>query len=423
MLYRILLFVVLIFVCASTDFAGDIKNITIYDAGIAEITEERTINLQTGMNQIEWRSLQPKADLQTVRVLAENAEVIRQDVTFDGADVKSEKSPVLHLIVENKGAAGARKLTVDYLAPNVAWQNAYSLVLDSTLNGAPPTAANLDSWVSIFNNTGTDLSANTVDLIAGEIALLNNIAARNEYAVQAQSNAVYDSAQIREAEYGTSSSKISAFTRFRLGQNIDLTANKTVSRFPLFQRARLAVVQRNVFENEYNAQTVGRGGFNLLPRGLEVRLVGKNPTKDSMPAGALTIYSRTSDGLQQVVGQDHVQLTPPEGEFTVTQGRSSTIFGTRRIIERRLDYFKNERGYDDQKLTTRIEIVLTNRSSLATEVYIRENIEVYDQNQWQILESSFPKEQWEKLGTNAIQTKTIVPANGKTTVTYTVETK
>ncbi len=423
MLHRILLFVIWVSVCTSAGFAGDVKNITIYDAGIAEITEERAINLQTGMNQIEWRSLQPKADLRTVRVLAENAEVIRQDVTFDGADVKSEKSPVLHLLIENKGAPGARKLTVDYLAPNVAWQNAYSLVLDSTLNGAPPTVANLDSWVSIFNNTGTDLSANTVDLIAGEIALLNNNAVRSEYAVQAQSNAVYDSAEIREAEYGTSTDKISAFTRFRLGLNIDLTANKTVSRFPLFQRARLGVVQRNVFENEYNTQTLGRGGFNLLPRGLEVRLVGKNPTKDSMPAGAVTIYARTGDGLQQVVGQDRVQLTPPDGEFTVTQGRSSTIFGTRRVLERRSDNYKDEYGNYRDKLTTQIEITLTNRNSLPAEVYVRENTEAFNKNQWQILESSIPKENWEKLGTNAIQTKTIVPANGKTTITYSVETK
>jgi hypothetical protein len=420
---RLLLLVLSAVVCVASGFAQNVKNLTVYDAGIVEITEERTINLQTGFNQIEWRSLQPKADLRTVRVLAENADVIRQDVTFDGADVKNEKSPVLHLIIENKGAAGTRKITVDYLAPNVSWQNAYSLVLDSTLNSAPPTAAMLDSWVSVFNNTGTDLSADTVDLIAGEIALLGNDVARREYAIQAQSNASYDSAGANEAEYGTSASKISAFTRFRLGINIALTANKTVSRFPIFQRARLGVVQRNVFENEYNVQTVGRGGFNLLPRGLEVRLVGKNPTKDSMPAGSVTIYAKTTDGLQQVVGQDRIQLTPPEGEFTVTQGRSSTIFGARRIIERRTNNVKDENGNYDDRLTTKIEIVLTNRSPLPSEVYVRENIEAYDKNQWLILESSIPKENWEKLGTNAIQTKTIVPANGKTTVTYSIETR
>jgi hypothetical protein len=110
---------------------------------------------------------------------------------------------------------------------------------------------------------------------------------------------------------------LSAFSRFRLGRDVALNANAPISRLPLFQRARLAVTQRNVFENEYGAQTLARGGFVLLPRGLEVRLVSKNPTDAPMPAGQVTIYASTG-GLAQVVGQDRIPLTPPGGEFSVT---------------------------------------------------------------------------------------------------------
>jgi hypothetical protein len=74
--------------------------------------EERTIELQTGSNTIEWRSLLPKAYVRTVRVVAENADVIRQDVAYDGADVRNEKSPTLQLVVQNRGAAGARKIQI-----------------------------------------------------------------------------------------------------------------------------------------------------------------------------------------------------------------------------------------------------------------------------------------------------------------------
>src|SRR5205823_12375547 len=59
-------------------------------------------------------------------------------------------------------------------------------------------------------------------------------------------------------------SGVSAFSRFRLGRDLTFNANAPVNRLPLFQRARLAVVERNVFENEYNTQTLGRGGFTLL---------------------------------------------------------------------------------------------------------------------------------------------------------------
>ncbi|MBC7929323.1 MAG: hypothetical protein H7Z38_02050, partial [Rubrivivax sp.] len=36
---------------------GTSAHLTIYDAGVAEFLEERTIELQTGTNRIEWRSL------------------------------------------------------------------------------------------------------------------------------------------------------------------------------------------------------------------------------------------------------------------------------------------------------------------------------------------------------------------------------
>ncbi|PYS92207.1 MAG: hypothetical protein DMF64_09480 [Acidobacteria bacterium] len=402
---------------------GDaISNLTIYDAGIAEFHEERTLVLQAGLNQLEWRSLMPKAYIRTLRVTADGAEVIRQDVTYDGADVRNEKSPVLHLVLRS-AAAGAHRVQVDYLAPGINWQNDYALVLEPTAEGAPPTAAVLDSWVSVFNNTGTDVSSGLVDLIAGEIAFrldgnaYNNLRA---YAQVAQSNVAYDEERSAAAPtVAAEVSGVSAFSRFRLGRDLTFNANAPVNRLPLFQRARLAVVERNVFENEYNTQTLGRGGFTLLPRGLEVRLVAKNTTEATMPAGEVTIYAR-QDELTQVVGQDRIALTPPNNEFSVTQGRSATLFGTRRILERRQVDYRNANGDTRTKLITSVEVVLTNRGRLAAEAYIREGIEGFAENQWTILESSVPSE---RLGASGAQFKVQVPAGGKTTVTYTVETK
>lgn len=78
---------------ASAQSSNSINSLTIYSAGIAEFLEERTIELQQGYNTVEWRSLMPRANIRTVRVLAEDAEVVRQDVTYDGAQVNNEKRP------------------------------------------------------------------------------------------------------------------------------------------------------------------------------------------------------------------------------------------------------------------------------------------------------------------------------------------
>ena len=400
---------------------NSISNLTIYNAGIAEFLEERTIELQQGSNTVEWRSLMPRANIRTVRVLAEDAEVVRQDVTYDGPQVNSEKSPVLHLVIQNRGATARKRVQVDYLAPNLSWLSDYSLVLDPTPSGVAPTAATLDSWVSVYNSTGVDLTAGTVDLVAGEIALLPDGApgASRDYASQTTMNSAPPNYNESESSGASNAevSSLSAFNRFTLGHNIDLNANALISRFSIFQRARLGIVQRNVFENSYDTQTLGRGGFILLPRGLEVRLVAKNTAGSPMPAGLVTIYQRTGT-LAQIVGQDRISFTPQDAEFSVTQGRSATLFGTRRVLDRRVVNYKDNNGNSHDKLVTRVEVVLTNRGVQPAEAFVREGIERYDDNQWKIVESTTPSE---PLGANTVQFKVQVPAGGKTTIVYTVE--
>lgn len=419
----VLLLLLTLATAARAQSQGSAFHLSVYDAGVAEFLEERTVELQAGANQIEWRSLMPKTFVRTLRVTAEDAEVVRQDLTFDGAEVRGQRSPVLHLVVQNRGAAGPRRIQVDYLAPDVSWRGDYSLALDETAQGAPPKAASLDSWVSLYNNTGADLRAGAVDLIAGEIALLTE---GGGY-LRLDDDATRNAQQMKDEETevtavvpaSAEAAGLSAFTRFRLGRDVSFNANTSTSRLPLFQHARLDVTERNVFENEYNTQTLARGGFVLLPRGLEVRLVSKNPTENSMPAGQVTIYARDG-GLAQIVGQDRIPLTPPGGEFSVTQGRSSTLFGTRRVLERRQVEYRNQAGDAREKLITTVEVVVSNRGARAAEAFIREGVEPFAENQWTVLQSSVPTE---RLAANSIQMKTEVPAGGKTTVTYTVETK
>lgn len=402
---------------------GAAAHLTVYDAGVAEVLEERTVELQPGLNQIEWRSLMPKANANTLRVTAEDAEVVRVDVTYDGVEVRGQRSPVLHLFIQNRGRAGARRVQVDYLAPDISWRGDYSLVLAPTQGGAPPTAGTLDSWVSLYNNTGTDVRGGTVDLVAGEIALLTGDGqSRRDYDEMSRNVNTAQSISGESEVLSVSTAEatgLSAFSRFRLGRDVSLNANAPVSRLPLFQGQRLAVTQRNVFENMYSTQTLARGGFALVPRGLEVRLVSKNPTEVPMPAGQLTIYARTGP-VAQVVGQDRVPLTPPGGEFSVTQGRSSTLFGTRRVLERRQIEYRSPEGSTRYKIVTKIEVVLTNRGALEAEAFVREGVEPFGDNQWKLIE---PSAQTERLAANTFQMKVRVPAGGKTTVTYTVETQ
>lgn len=394
-----------------------VRHLAVFGANIAEVLEERTLELQAGSNTVEWRSLMPEAVIGTLRVTGDQVTVVRQDITFDGAEVRSQKSPVLHLTLQNNGASGPRKVQVDYLAPKLSWKGDYSLVLGPPASGGTPTEMLLDSWVSVRNETGMDVCADAVDLVAGEVQLLaGGSGGGRDYAANAQvayAPVMTGSVESSDAEVAG----LSVFTRLGLGRNIAIPANTQIARFPLFQRLKLAVEQRNIFENDAQAQTLGRGGFMLLPRGLEVRLVSRNDSASLLPAGTVTIYSQDG-GVAQVVGQDRIPITPVGADFSVTQGRSNVLQGTRRVIDRR--EVPDPAARNHMKLVTKVEVVIGNRGSDAAKAFVREGVENWGYGEWTVTESSHPQN---KLGDRMMEFPVQAPAKGSVKVEYTVEVR
>lgn len=394
-----------------------VRHLAIFDANMAEVLEERTLELQSGLNTVEWRSLMPQAVIGTLRVTGEQVAVVRQDITFDGPEVRNQKSPVLHLVLQNGAAAGPRKVQVDYLAPSLSWKGDYSLVLGPPARGGAPTDMLLDGWVSVHNNTGLDVCADAVDLVAGEVQLLTDGSRGGRNYVANAQLVQADAAPSEEESAGAAVSGLSVFSRIGLGRNIAIPANTLIGRFPLFQRLKLAVEQRNIFENDAQTQTLGRGGFMLLPRGLEVRLVSRNDSPSLLPAGTVTVYSQDG-GLAQVVGQDRIPITPAGADFSVTQGRSNVLQGTRRVVDRREVPDSTARNH--QKLVTQVEVTISNRSGDAATAFVREGVENWGYGEWTVTERSHPQK---KLGDRMMEFRVEVPAKGSVKVAYTVEVR
>jgi|SRR5271157_238746 len=397
-----------------------IPHLAIFDANVAEFMEQRTLDLQAGANTVEWRSLMPQAYVRTIRVTGDGITVVRQDVTYDGPDVKNQKSPVLHLVLHNAGAAGPHKVQVDYLAPNLSWKGDYAMVLGPSAGGNPPTEMLLDGWVTVQNDTGTDVCADTVDLVAGEVQLLVGGSRPVSYQVTSQAAAGYD-AGASMANTSTDPfaevAGVSVFSRLRLARNVSMTANATIGRFPLFQRLKLPVEERHIFENDARTQTLGRGGFTMQPRGLEVRLVSKNGSPSPLPAGTVTIYSMDGE-VSQVVGQDRILLTPVGADFSVSQGRSSVLQGTHHVLDRR--EVPDASARNQRKLVTSVEVVISNRGPVASTAFIREGVENWGSGEWTVTQSSHPQQ---KLGDHEMEFKVSVPPAGSVKVEYTVETR
>jgi hypothetical protein len=389
-----------------------VQHVAIFDANMFEITEERTLELQTGLNTVDWRGLVPNAAAGTILITGAHVTVVRQSVTADGPEVRGQKTPVLRLVLQNTGASGPRKVRVDYLAPGMSWKADYALVLGSH-------ELLLDGWVGVQNQTGTDVCSDIVDLVAGDVQLLSGGGmASRDLPVTAQAANFGGGATVATPQIsGTEIAGVSVFDRFRMGRNISITANASVDRFPLFQRLKLPLEQRNIFENEARTETHGRGGFTLAPRSLEVRLVSRNNSPSPLPPGTVTIYSPEGD-FAQVVGQDRIPITPEGADFSVSQGRSNVLQGTRRIVDRR--EVADPAAPNRRKLITRVEVVIANRGLEASSAFVREGIEAWGSGEWAVAESSH-KEQ--RLGDRTMEFKLPVPAKGSVKLEYTVESR
>jgi hypothetical protein len=154
----------------------------------------------------------------------------------------------------------------------------------------------------------------------------------------------------------------------------------------------------------------------LSPRGLEVRLVSRNQSESPLPAGMVTIYSQ-EDEVPQVVGQDQIPLTPAGADFSVTQGRSNLLEGTRRVVDRKT--VPDPSAFNPTKLVTQVEIRITNRGPNAATAFVREGVEGYGR-EWTVTESTHPHQ---KLGDRMMEFRLQVPANASVSLVYTVESR
>jgi hypothetical protein len=388
-------------------------HLTIFDSNLAQFLEERTLDLEKGSNAVEWRGLMPQAFVRGIRVVAEDGvTVARQDVTWDGPDVRGQKTAVLHLTLQNSGSRAAKKVQVDYLAPGLSWKSDYSLLMGPRTNDEPGGQMRFDGWVTVQNDTGADVCAGTVDLVSGEVQLLfSGASAQNRFTANAQ-NAFSGRDAAASGDVLAEVAKVSVFSRFRLGRNIAMTANAPVGRFPLFQGFALPLEERNVFENGAGDQTLGRGGFTMAPRGLEVRLVSRNQSQSPFPAGLVTMYQQDA-GIAQVVGQDHIPETPADADFSVTEGRSNGLQGTRRVLERKS--VPDSSAVNRSKLVTEVEVVITNHGTRPAAVFVREGVERGD---FTVTESTHPHR---KLGGGMLEFRPTVAARGSLRIQYTVE--
>ena len=78
-------------ILASAQRMNPVRHLTIFDANVAEFMEERTLDLQPGLNTVEFRSLMPQAFLRTLRVTGDRVTILT-DMAIRADDIDEARA-------------------------------------------------------------------------------------------------------------------------------------------------------------------------------------------------------------------------------------------------------------------------------------------------------------------------------------------
>jgi hypothetical protein len=304
---------------------------------------------------------------------------------------------------------GAHQTRVAYQASGLGWWTDYNI----TLSEAAGCRLDLGAWVSILNQSGATYSDARVKLVAGDVhrAEFKQQVPRAELAKSAESMA--DEAQ------GFVEKSFFEYHLYTLGRTTTLPDNST-KQIELFPAAKNASCEKKLVYYGQAGLYYGYGSV-LTDRNLgfasntkvDVYLRFRNSETNGMgvplPAGRVRVAKLDeADGSLEFIGEDRIDHTPRNETLQLALGSAFDVVGSRRQVDFRIDSNRNT-------MTEEIEVKLRNSKDEKVPVIVKENL--YRWTNWKITQANHP---WEKQDARTIHFPVEVPANGETTVRYTV---
>lgn len=279
--------------------------------------------------------------------------------------------------------AGKRDLLISYLTGGLSWKANYIVKIN-----ADYTEADVKSWVSIDNKTGTNFENAKLKLVAGDINRILTSQPRNvEYkAALATPKGIFTGGTLFEYHLYT----LEKLTNLK---------NNHIKQLSLLSADSVPVRKELVFEGQIDdkIRTIIHID-NSEVKGLGIPL----------PNGVIRVYGADSEGQLQFLGEDQIDHTPKDKQIKLTVGHSFDVTGKRT----QTNY---EKVSNDLERTS-YNIELNNSKSEAQDVTVVERF----YGDWQIIESS---DKYEKTDAFTTEFRISVPANTKKTISYTVENR
>ncbi|MCC4771101.1 DUF4139 domain-containing protein [Methanosarcina sp. DH2] len=427
--------------------AGTDSNIevTVYNDNLALVKERRELDLDTGVNRVEYTDVAALIDPTSVifedtknkntAVLEQNYEydlvssyklldkflgkeitaTEKEGETYTGTLLSHDGGVVLRLsdgkvvsltevskfeFPDSAGlltkptlvwqvyspVAGSRDVLTSYLTGGMSWRADYIVKTN-----ADDTRADIQGWVSVDNGAGTTYENAKLKLVAGEVHRIVVPQPRYYDEVIAEEEAEYDG-----AKGGFAEESLFEYHLYTLERPATLKNNQ-VKQLSLLSADSVPVEKELIFDvSKSDKVQVVLNLENSKEKGLGMPL----------PAGVLRVYKADSEGQLQFLGEDSIDHTPKDEKVEVVVGNAFDITGTRT----QTDY---------KKVSTDVwresyEIELKNHKAQAQKVRIVEHF----YGDWEITTSS---DTHKKADAYTAEWEVTVPADGSKKVSFTVE--
>jgi hypothetical protein len=306
--------------------------------------------------------------------------------------------PTLLWTLENSGPQ-RQKVEASYLATRFAWSADYVLTANRD-----ETAADLDGWVTLTNNSGTGFQNAQLQLVAGEL----NRAVPPERAFK-EMDAIR--AQTAGAPAPFQQEAFSEYHLYTLGRRTSVLNNES-KQVSLLDASSIPLMKTyEVNGQQYYYRSAMRPGAPVKDP-VQMYYKFKNEEKANLgmplPAGTVRVYQSDSRGNVLFAGEDRIDHTPKDEQISLHVGNAFDV-----VAERKQTDFKM---LSNQVYEMEYEITLRNHKTTPITVEVNEPIG----GDWEMLNSSY---KWTKTAAFAAQFVVPVEKDGASVLRYRVRVR
>lgn len=301
------------------------------------------------------------------------------------------------------GQSGDQDVEVTYMTSGINWQADYVVQLNED-----DTALDLNGWITLNNQSGATYSDAKLKLVAGDVNVVRQAKAvvARDMVLEAEASAAAPAVEERELfEYHLYDVQRPVTVRDNQTKQIEFTsaADVPAEKFFVYDGASgLGFYGYAISDPGYG--TYSNPDVNIY---LQIENEEESGLGIPLPAGRVRVYKADVDGSLQFVGEDRIDHTPKDESVRLLLGNAFDIVGERR----QTDFQQLGRDVIEESF----EIVVRNHKDEDVEVRVLEHL--FRWSEWEIVQESADHT---KLDQGTVEWRLPVPADGETTLSYTV---